>query len=68
MGETKGHKRLRRFLDKTELTAAQLAKLAGLSQMQVSHLICGRRKASLGVAVALERATHNAIPVGSWLK
>ena len=63
---TRGHKTLLRFLKKSELTPSQLAQLAGISQMQISHLIQGRRRASLEVAVALEQATLGAVTARSW--
>jgi hypothetical protein len=34
--------------------------------MQVSHLVHGRRRASLNVAVALEKSTLGAVTVKSW--
>lgn len=64
--DTMGHRRLRSFLRRSELSAAQLAKLAGLSPAQVSHLMVGRRRASLDVAVRLQRATRGAVPCESW--
>jgi plasmid maintenance system antidote protein VapI len=64
INETVGHRKLRRFLKKT--TAAELAKLTGLTPMQISHLVCGRRKASLDVAVRLEKASKGKIAAKSW--
>ena len=66
--DTKAHRRLRRFLRKSELTAKDLAQLSGLTPMQISHLICGRRRASLEVAVALEKVTQGAVAPRAWLE
>lgn len=63
---TRGHQRLRRFLTKSELRPYQLARLAGISQMQLSHLITERRRPSLDVAIALDEASRGAIPPQSW--
>lgn len=64
--ETRGHRKLARFLKKAELSKADLAKLAGLKPMQIYHLTVGRRRASLDVAVALEKASRGAIDAKSW--
>lgn len=64
--ETRGHRRLRLFLQKTELTINQLAILAEISPQQIYHLTEGRRRASLDVAAALERATNGAIKATYW--
>lgn len=65
---TNGHERLEDFLHRSELTGVQLAKLAGMTPMQVYHLIARRRRASLDVAVRLEDASCGAIPVRSWVE
>lgn len=64
--ETKGHLRLRAYLKRHKLTGPRLAEQAGLSPVQVCHLVVGRRGASLRVAVALERATGGAIEPRAW--
>ena len=65
--ETQGHRRLRRFLKTSGLTPGQLCKIAGLSPPQLSHLLMGRRRASLEVAVKLQKATRRAVPCESWV-
>lgn len=64
--KTKGHEQLVRYILKTKLTAAQLASRAGLHYMQVRHLVHGRRRASLDVAMALESATRGAVSAKAW--
>ena len=64
--DTVGHAKLRAFLNRSKLTIAGLARCAGLTSMQVSHLVCGRRGASLEVAVALERTTEGIIRTRYW--
>ena len=68
MARTKGSRRLCEFLRRAELTGAQLAQMSGLEPMQIYHLTNGRRRASLLVAVRLEKATRGAVPAESWLQ
>jgi hypothetical protein len=66
--ETAGHIRTRRYLRQHRMTGAELAERAELAPMQIYHLLCGRRRASLGVAVALEQATGGAILPRHWVQ
>lgn len=67
MACTNGTRRLCKFLRDADLTGAQLAQMSGLEPMQIYHLTNGRRRASLLVAVRLEKATRGAVPAESWL-
>ena len=68
MIHTEGHRHLKAFLRRSELTGAQLAQLSGLQPMQLYHILHGRRRASLEVAVRLADATRGAVPVRSWIE
>ena len=59
---------MQRYLDTHGITGSKLAQLAGLSSMQVAHLLKGRRRASLAVAVALELATRGAVKPRAWME
>lgn len=50
------------------MTGAQLAQLSGLAPMQLYHILRGRRRASLEVAVRLQDATRGAVKVRSWIE
>jgi len=66
--ETRGHQEIRLYLADKGLTGPKLAELAGLTPMQVAHLLKGRRRASLEVAVALEFATKGAVRPRDWVE
>jgi len=66
--ETRGHKQLKAFMRRSELRGFELARLAGLTSMQVYHLINGRRRASLEVAIRLQDATRGAVQIRSWIE
>jgi len=63
---TIGHERLRRFLGQTQLNISELARLADCTPLQISHLLAGRRRASLDLAVRIDKATNGAVDVYSW--
>ena len=63
---TIGHLEMKRYLATHGMNGSTLAELAGLSSMQVAHLLKGRRRASLAVAVALELATRGAVTPRAW--
>ncbi len=65
---TRGHVLLRSYIQTTTgMTEAQLARDAEVTPMQISHLMSGRRRASLEVAVALERASQGIIESAAWM-
>lgn len=68
MGTTRGHNELAGWLKRAELTGAQLAQLSGLAPMQIYHILSGRRRASLEVAVRIDEATRGAVPCRLWLE
>lgn len=47
---------------------SRLAAAAGLSRVEFSYLVTGKRTATLRQAVALSDATAGAVPVRSWLE
>lgn len=65
---TRGARLLAEFLRRAELSQFELASLAGVSPMQVSHLILGRRKPSLKTAVRLEQMTRGKVPTKAWVE
>jgi hypothetical protein len=46
---------------------ARFAAAAGLSAVELSHLLSGRRAATLRQAVSISDITAGAVPVRSWL-
>lgn len=64
--ETLGHRRLDSYLK--DKSAASLARAASLSEVQISHLVRRRRKASFEVAHKIEKATDGFIQAEDWLK
>lgn len=63
---TRGQRCLQDFLRRTELTHVELARLASITPMQVSHLAAGRRRPSLDTAFVLERITGKRVPAKAW--
>lgn len=66
MDMTVAHIEMKRYLETHSMNGSGLAQQAGLSSMQVAHLLKGRRRASLEVAVALELATRGAVTPRAW--
>lgn len=64
--------RLRRFLDETETSQAELARRIGVHRAQVGHLLNERRRPSLEQAAAIERATaawvRGPIAMREWVR
>lgn len=58
---------IRDFLRQSGSTQAKLADELGISRGYMSELVAGSKIPSLGVAVAIERATGGAIPASSWV-
>jgi transcriptional regulator with XRE-family HTH domain len=56
-----------KYLEATEISQAQFARLTGTREGQVSAWVRGTRKPSLAEAFRLEKATGGAIPAASWV-
>ena len=52
--DSKARQKLAQRLDDDALTQAELARRTGISAVQLSHLLHGRRRPTLDQAVALE--------------
>jgi len=66
---TKGHQLLRRHIKSLQVTHAKaaFAQAAGLTRVELSHLLAGNRVATLRQAVGISDASAGAVPVRSWL-
>lgn len=60
--------RLRKFLDRNNLTSRAFARTAGLLEANVSRYLSGDRVPGLAAAVAIERATKGLVKSSAWLK
>lgn len=58
------HDELRAWCERNGRTAAEVAKMLGVTRPQVSHLQTGARKPSLALATRIQALTG--IPVTSW--
>jgi hypothetical protein len=65
----KGHVLLHAYLSSPDApTKSQFAAQAGLTLMELSHLIHERRRAGLRQAIAIYRATDGVIDPSAWLE
>ena len=55
------------YLKRSGRKAGELARAIGVPHYTLSKLRSGRQRPSLEQAVALERATAGALPVGEWV-
>ena len=59
---------LAQFLDRSGISCAEFARRLGVTDSAVWRWANGRRSPSLGLAFAIERETHGAVPARSWRK
>ena len=57
--------RLEAWIDKARLTQVEAAKLIGMHETQLSHLLRGHRRP--GLVIAAKIATATGIPIEAWL-
>jgi DNA-binding transcriptional regulator YdaS (Cro superfamily) len=57
---------LERWLARNEVSQAEFARRTGITQSAISKYISGDRQPMLDEALAIERATHGAVPVEEW--
>ena len=66
---SKARKLLTGWMAQAGHSQVSLAKLLDCSQAEISRILTDpRRKAGLGIALAIEKATSGAVPAGSWLE
>lgn len=56
-----------RHIKKKKLTQAAFARLAGLTEAQVSRLLSRKRRPSNDTAHAIEAATDGDVPAKAWV-
>jgi transcriptional regulator with XRE-family HTH domain len=66
--QTEGQRRLAICVNGPRGSKRKLAAVAGISDVTLSHLLSGRRRPSLDVALALEKATRGRVKVQSWAR
>lgn len=64
--DMKPHAQLKKWLTKTQVTPAEMARRCDYDRSNFHKLINGRLKPSLNLAVAIERETEGEIPVQAW--
>lgn len=68
MHDSEGRKLLDRFLRRSGVTRQSFAEAAGITGPMLSHILAGRRRATLAVACAFERLSDGKVPVQSWIR
>lgn len=67
-GNTRGRTLLIDHIERYGISKRVFAEASGISAPMLSHLLAGKRNATLVVAANIERASDGAVPVHSWLE
>ena len=60
------NERLKSWLDAAKISQAEMARRCGYDRHNFHHVLNGKLKPTLTLAVAIERETSGAIPVSAW--
>jgi len=68
MEETLGHQKFERWKRENELSSKAISVATGLTEMQVSHILNRRRRASFEAAFSIAKASGYFIEPEDWLR